>query len=906
MLSVSEAYKKAILADSRDMPYRVTLAGSVVYERDNVTHVSFNEGVSGNNGIELGTANSATVTLTIREATPIDYSGMYVKVESGLVLPDGSEEWLPLGEYWVTDFTTSNDYKTLKLTCSDGMYHLTGEYISSLKYPTDISNVVAEIVTQTGIRFSSVLPTLEIRRKPEGMTYREVLGHLAGCCGKNARFNRQGILEFVWYTDSGVTIQRKTQYMNGFTKLNPKPLEVNFDILGKEETYDITVVTDSNGNVVATPGRSVLEGEIVLLSINPANEYELADITVVSDSGETIALSRFSNNAKMFVQPDSNVTVTASFKKIGSTEHTVTVKRYGMGSIVSGGKTFKPGEQVSISVSPDEGYELETLTVIPWGLSLTAVNDTDYTFTMPDSDVTITATFAEAQAEYNITYQIDKGDMTARDSAGNYVSKAKAGSIITVILSPQDGYEFDYFDSNVTLTQRDTNVYNFIMPAEDASIVVHTRSDDTGESEAKIYTVKRSIETSDAIVITSPRVEVSTSGDKLIISSDFISVTTSDSTINITVDYIESESVTMEYTNPLIYEKMLPTIKSLVQGITYTPAKVKHRGNPALQAGDVVHVPDKNGLLHTVPIMQQTINIGGGMNSEIYCPGKTEKTKSFTENSPTQTKIKKAVEESNYEFERRLSANNSNVYAAINKDISANESRIEAIAERQDADSYSVARLEEKVSGHSASINALTEWQGTTKTSIAQLEIKANKNESNIGLIVDNGRANARFILEAINNQGGEQSEAFLSADKIQFEGKEFSIDANKINFEADDFSIKSDRLTINGKPLVTTQNNVYYIDASQVSSEGLVAQNAILGGWTLGEATILVDATGKTITASALDSGELTTQKEGKIYTYRVYLTAVGVYVVGRYDTSNESAVPYYGHKTWLDIVGG
>jgi hypothetical protein len=746
--------------------------------------------------------------------------------------------------------------------------------------------VVAEIVSQTGIKFSSVLPKLEIRRKPEGMTYREVLGHLAGCCGKNARFNRNGVLEFVWYTDSGVTIQRETQYMNGFTKLNPKPIKVDFSVTGKEETYNVTVVTDNGGHVVATPGRNALEGDIIMLSINSYYGYELAEISAVSDKGETITLSRTSDSGRAFVQPDSNVTVTASFKQTGSTECSVNVKSNGHGTIGSSKKTAKKGQTVTITVSPSAGYELDSFTVVPASVSLTAINATEYTFTMPDSDVTIGANFAEIQAEYNISYQIDKGYMTVS------ARTAKAGSIVTVTLMPQVGYELACFDSNVAFTQTDTNVYTFIMPAEDVYIIVRTKYIENNVQAVSTFALSRAA--SDAIIIDSPHLEVTTQGDQIIIRSNVINVTTSGDTLNITLDNIVSDNVTMEYTNPLIYEKMLPTIKSLVQGITYTPAKLKHRGNPALQAGDVIRVPDKDGLLHTIPIMQQTINLGGGMNSEISCPGKTEKTKSFSSCSPTQTQIKRAVEESNYEFERRMSFNNSMVYAALNKDISKNKAEIELVAQHQTTTTAAVASLEETVTANSASLKTLAEWQGGANESIASLEQRATNNESNISAVVENGKASARLILRAINNQDGEQSEALLQADKIIFEGYEYTIDADHIQFKGQKLDIKVDATNIEGE-----------LTADQINAEGLEVRKGIIGGWTLGKVNVPVNGS-TNIEADALDSGELTTTKDGRTYTYRVYLTADGVYVAGRYDTSSESGVPYYGHKTWLDIVGG
>lgn len=55
------------------------------------------------------------------------------------------------------------------------------------------------------------------------------------------------------------------------------------------------------------------------------------------------------------------------------------------------------GDQVTITVSPDEAYLLDDLTVTSGGrdVALTDNGDGTYTFTMPSGDVAITATFAE-------------------------------------------------------------------------------------------------------------------------------------------------------------------------------------------------------------------------------------------------------------------------------------------------------------------------------------------------------------------------------------------------------------------------------------------------------------------------------------------------------------------------------
>ena len=74
MYSVSEEYSKLIKADARDMPYRVTLAGAVVLNRTRVPKMTLTESCGSSSGIAIGTANSASLTLTLRDADTIDYT----------------------------------------------------------------------------------------------------------------------------------------------------------------------------------------------------------------------------------------------------------------------------------------------------------------------------------------------------------------------------------------------------------------------------------------------------------------------------------------------------------------------------------------------------------------------------------------------------------------------------------------------------------------------------------------------------------------------------------------------------------------------------------------------------------------------------------------------------------------
>ena len=494
MFNVSDNYKNAILSDVRDMPYRVTLAGGVTLTQDDIPNMSLTESMGDTNSLAIGSANAAELNLTLRNPAGVDYNNMLVEPESGLVLEDGSIEWIPLGKFWVTNVSTSNDYKTVKLSCIDGMYLLSGDYVSELTYPTTLKAVVKEIVSQSGVEFvePEVWPDIVVRVKPEGMTYRNAIGYAAGCMGCNARFNRDGKLELVWYSGSGVTIERNTQYLNGMTKLHDKPLTVYVEVTGAQEKYEVTIISDNNGRVSASPSRNVLEGDLVSLSVRPNNKYELSAISAVDANGVAVTLSADAEGAGYtFTQPDSNVTVTAAFRSTAGGPYKLTVRSSGNGTLTcqgsgleAGDNYFNAGDEVYIAPSPNSGYEFNNFYTTPAGIEIVQDSRFWYLFTMPESDVTVTANFREA-----ITFNVNRywGSGEGYISATNETTNGNTfheGDLVNVYIAPATGYAFDYYECSVEMTQIDEYNYQFIMPAETVNITVYFKfADDESKTD---------------------------------------------------------------------------------------------------------------------------------------------------------------------------------------------------------------------------------------------------------------------------------------------------------------------------------------------------------------------------------------------------------------------------------------
>ena len=81
--------------------------------------------------------------------------------------------------------------------------------------------------------------------------------------------------------------------------------------------------------------------------------------------------------------------------------YTVSVPSTKNGDVTVSPKNASKGDRVTITVTPDKGYELDKLTVKDASgnkLKLTVKGNGKYTFTMPGSKVTVSAEFVEEQA----------------------------------------------------------------------------------------------------------------------------------------------------------------------------------------------------------------------------------------------------------------------------------------------------------------------------------------------------------------------------------------------------------------------------------------------------------------------------------------------------------------------------
>ena len=164
-------------------------------------------------------------------------------------------------------------------------------------------------------------------------------------------------------------------------------------------TYNVTVNNDGNGTASANPSTAEALTEITLTA--KANRgYHFKEWQV--ESPEELVIT---NNK--FLMPNDNVEVKAIFEKntstgggtgAGATTYPITVKSAKNGDVTASHKSAAKGTTVILTVDPDKGYVLDSLTVLDGKdkeRKLTDKGDGKYSFIMPADKVTVEASFKE-------------------------------------------------------------------------------------------------------------------------------------------------------------------------------------------------------------------------------------------------------------------------------------------------------------------------------------------------------------------------------------------------------------------------------------------------------------------------------------------------------------------------------
>ena len=177
--------------------------------------------------------------------------------------------------------------------------------------------------------------------------------------------------------------------------------------------YDVNIAAMTNGNVTADVDEAA-EGETVTLTVTPADGYALSTLTVTKADESTVATSEVDATHYTFSMPAEAVTVSATFVSVPT--YTITIPSFSNGSVTASPSPAVAGATVTLTVSPADGYELNSLTVTG-DTSSDEVTITDNQFTMPAENVTVAATFSEVVVPVSdeVTFDLKNASFVVSD-----------------------------------------------------------------------------------------------------------------------------------------------------------------------------------------------------------------------------------------------------------------------------------------------------------------------------------------------------------------------------------------------------------------------------------------------------------------------------------------------------------
>ncbi len=311
--------------------------------------------------------------------------------------------------------------------------------------------------------------TLSIVVKTDQNTYAKEFGTLSFSVGKFSKFGVDlsgygTAVEETDYTgdwvitgDNSGSVFAAQAYSSGNNNL--KALGVELDVEKKEissakvndikmhfekiseGTYEgLYTIKDNSGNYLyaASSEKNYLLGSEAIDTEAEANYYWSVDkepsgvYTIkASKSSYTRNIMRFNSGSSCFAcyaSGQNDITIYPWSWVVQAKEYNITVSTSQNGTVTASAEKAVKGTEITLTVTPADNYELESLTVVD--ASGTAVSVSDNTFTMPESDVTVSATFKEKSITSSTTATISFGSadgstainstsVTGSDSASN-------------------------------------------------------------------------------------------------------------------------------------------------------------------------------------------------------------------------------------------------------------------------------------------------------------------------------------------------------------------------------------------------------------------------------------------------------------------------------------------------------
>ena len=249
------------------------------------------------------------------------------------------------------------------------------------------------------------------------------------------------------------------------------------------KTFNISNViinnNDNKGQFYSYSSPDNIEaGDSYYFWVSPKDGYSLKRIQILDEDGNIIDYDQTEDDEYRIIMPDNNVTITPiyeGFKNSISVEIVDETKELNVH--ISDLTQVEEGEIVNFSVMPVKGFKIKKLRIIDVDnneISYITDDNKNYTFTMPNVDVTIIPSYEKVSNTINVEDNKNTKEIIIEV---NDVKAVVYEETVRFTITPEEGYEvekIEIIDNNDnTIEYRKTkneNEYEFIMPDIDVTI----------------------------------------------------------------------------------------------------------------------------------------------------------------------------------------------------------------------------------------------------------------------------------------------------------------------------------------------------------------------------------------------------------------------------------------------------
>lgn len=262
-------------------------------EVTNIKTILLTTGSCGADTFSIGSVFASYVDIVLG-SVDISLTGKEFLLEIGLLFSDDTIEYVPMGYFTVenpSDISKERDQVTIKAVDRITM-ECSGLYVPTVSFPCTIQEVLDDVEEQAGITIICDMDTSGIiETAMDGLSYRDVLGYIAGLLGGFCYADRDGNIKIATYpTEASVEVGK-----DRFAELKPSETVYNVESL-------IVVVSeggeDADGNEVEGVSFSEGNGTGLMVS-NPYMTQSLFD----SMKGKLVGYSFYPGSVSFLGDP---------------------------------------------------------------------------------------------------------------------------------------------------------------------------------------------------------------------------------------------------------------------------------------------------------------------------------------------------------------------------------------------------------------------------------------------------------------------------------------------------------------------------------------------------------------------------------------------------------------------------